>query len=120
MFYHALTGKNEPIRDLLWHNDSPTVALNLTNIPGDYSKYSKIYVKCRLSTTIDYEAELILKKSDTYSPGLVVFSTGSLVYRTMSLSNSTITIGDATSINSLGASSVDNNNCIVTDIYGIE
>ena len=113
----------EPVvGDLLWHNDNPTEALAAKEIAGDYSKYSKIYVECKVSTTVNYESVLILEKNDTYSPGLVNYNTAAttLNYRTMFFSDSNLRIDDGTTINNLGQSRLDNTSCIVTNIYGIE
>ena len=103
------------IGDLLWHNDNPTTALSSTNAAGDYSKYSKIYVEAKATKTNNYKLAAIIEKNDAYKPGLAFGTT----YRTMSFTASNIKIDNAIYVNNQSIASADNNNIIVTDIYGI-
>ena len=103
------------IGDLLWHNDNPTASLSSTNAAGDYSKYSKIYVEAKATKTNDYKLTAIIEKNNTYKPGLAFGTT----YRTMSFTASNIKIDNAIFVNNQSIASADNNNIIVTDIYGI-
>lgn len=108
------------VGDLLWHNDNPTVALEAKEIAGDYSKYSKICVEYRLSTTVDYKLTLITEKHNTYQSGIMVTEASGSVYRRITFKDSTINITQCTKIDSSMATSTVNTSCIITDIYGIE
>ena len=123
MFYHALTGNGgaTPTGDLLWHNDNPTTPLDNTNIDGDYSKYSKILVKGRYSTTKDFPLESVVFKDSTYASGLLstTANVGSS-YRGIIFTDTKITINVNTFMPKDGTATSNNIYCIVTDIYGIE
>ena len=108
------------VGDLLWHNDNPTEALGSKDIPGDYSKYSKICVEYRLSTTVDYKLTLITEKHNTYQSGIMVTEAGASVYRRITFTDSTINITQCTKIDSSMTTSTVNTRCIITNIYGIE
>ena len=56
-----------------------------------------------------------IEKNNTYKPGLAFGTT----YRTMSFTASNIKIDNAIFVNNQSIASADNNNIIVTDIYGI-
>ena len=103
------------VGDLLWHNDNPTASLSSTNAAGDYSKYSKIYVEAKGTKTNDYKLAAIIEKNNAYKSGLAFGAS----YRTMSFTANNIKIDNAISINNQSIASADNNNIIVTDIYGI-
>ena len=122
MFYHALTenGGTTPTGDLLWHNDNPTTALTNKEINGNYSKYSKILVKGRYSTTKDSPLESVVFKDSTYASGLLSTTVNvETSYRGVIFTDAKITINVNLRVTS-GAPSADNAYCIVTDIYGIE
>ena len=122
MFYHALTenGGTTPTGDLLWHNDDPTVALAAKEISGDYSKYSKILVKGRYSTSKDSPLESVVFKDSTYASGLLSTTVNvESSYRGVIFTDTKININVNLRVTS-GAPSSDNAYCIVTDIYGIE
>ena len=107
------------VGDLLWHNDDPTVALGTTDVAGNYSKYSKLYIKAKLSTTIDYELEAIVEKNATYSSGVINKDSTSIAYRVIHFTDSNIFINDGNKI-SQATVTTDNTQAIITDIYGIE
>lgn len=122
MFYHALTGNGgtTPTEDLLWHNDNPTTQFAAKEIAGDYSKYSKILVKGRYSTTNDSPLESIVFKNSTYASGLLSTTVNvESSYRGVVFTDTKININVNLRVTS-GAPTADNNYCIVTDIYGIE
>ena len=105
------------IGDLLWHNDNPTAALDNTEINGDYSKYSKILVKGRYSTTNNYPLESVVFKNSTYYSGLLATTVNvESSYRGVIFTDTKININ----INLLvtnSAATANNIYCIVTDIY---
>ena len=122
MFYHALieNGGTTPTGDLLWHNDNPTTALTNKEINGNYSKYSKILVKGRYSTTKDSPLESVVFKNSTYASGLLSTTVNvETSYRGVIFTDAKITINVNLRVTS-GAPLADNSYCIVTDIYGIE
>lgn len=108
------------IGDLLWHNDNPTTSLDLKEIDGDYSKYSKILVKGRYSTTNDFSLESVVFKDSTHYSGLLASTVGvETSYRGVALTDTKITINTGFLFTS-GTPTANNIYCIVTDIYGIE
>lgn len=108
------------IGDLLWHNDNPTTVLGNKEIAGDYSKYSKILVKGRYSTTKDSPLESVVFKDSTYASGLLSTTVNvETSYRGVIFTDTKINININLRVTS-GAPSADNTYCIVTDIYGIE
>ena len=107
------------IGDLLWHNDKQAEALNTKEIAGDYSKYSKLYIKAKVSTTIDYELEAIVEKNTTYSSGVIGKDSTSVAYRVIHFTDSNIFINDGNKI-AQAAVTTDNTQAIITDIYGIK
>lgn len=108
------------IGDLLWHNDNPTTELALKEIDGDYSKYSKILVKGRYSTTNDFPLESVVVKNSTYGSGLLAEKVNvQSSYRGVIFTDTKITININLLVTS-GAPTANNTYCIVTDIYGIE
>ena len=121
MFYHALAGNGgiTPIGDLLWHNDNQAATLTDTNVNGDYSKYSKIYVKVKYSTNNDYEVIALIEKNNILRGGVSYHDGTSKAYcRIIEFTDSKIHIYDGVEIAG-NATTTNNNMCIATDIYGI-
>lgn len=108
------------VGDLLWHNDNPTTSLDLKELNGDYSKYSKILVKGRYSTTNNFSLESVVFKDSTHYSGLLALTVGAETsYRGVALTDTKITINTGFLFTS-GTPTANNIYCIVTDIYGIE
>ena len=81
------------VGDLLWHNNTSAVELDYTEIDGDYSKYSKILVKGRYSTTNDFPLESVVFKNSTYYSGLLACKIGNeTLYRGIIFTDTKITI----------------------------
>lgn len=110
------------VGDLLWHNDNPTAALNSTNVAGNYSKYSKLYVEAKMSATSDYKISAIVEKDSTYGGGLACNPANgtSLQFRTINFTDTNIHIAIGYLYTISGSTAQNGNMCVVTDIYGVE
>ena len=122
MFYHALTGGDTPIEDLLWENPSPATKMDAININGEYSKYSKIYVEATISTSNNTKLTAIIEKNASIGGGIAGSITVSENYYHVFR---IIEFNDAIKIlackkTSGSTISTDNSFCIITKIYGIK
>lgn len=108
------------IGNLLWTNPTPSTALKTTDVAGDYSKYSKIYVEAKLTTTSNYKLTAIIEKSDSNNGGVAGWSSATnSLFRIVAFKDNNISIKNC---NTYDSSSISQNNsgCIITNIYGME
>ena len=124
MFYHALTGKNEPtpVEDLepvlLWENSAPTATFAAQTVPLDLTDYAGVIIEfnqSNASTTL--YSRTYVKRSDTFNIA-GNYGAASTFARNVSINDNEVTISNAYPAGS--NSTPDNNILIPYRIYGVK
>ena len=122
MFYHALTGKNEPTPTeepvLLWENSNPTATFAAKTVPLDLTDYAGVIIEfnqSNASTTL--YSRTYVKRSDTFNIA-GNYGADSTFARNVSINDNEVAISNAYPA---GSNSTPNNNILIPyRIYGVK